>query len=148
MDVEGKVIVVVDPGVTTGYAVMDYIPGLDPESLTKDMVKDMGMLSMWRGIDVILDQWKEKIHALVIEQYRLYRGRAAQAQGFSTIEAARVIGAVLYMAEERGISVIEQGASITKGMRIPDEVFAGLKGPHIKDAVMHGMVYLMSRKEK
>jgi Holliday junction resolvasome RuvABC endonuclease subunit len=134
------IILSLDPGETTGYAIVDarHFPG-DPND---HGVRAAGVISKWRGIRKIMDAYKPV--AVVAEQYRLYPG-LARAQSFSTMVAARVLGVIEFLCESRNIPLIEQAASVGKSYKLPPDVHKMFRNPHVRDCLRHAMAYIRTQ---
>jgi len=132
-------ILALDPGETTGVAVCTVDEHMDTLEVVAHKV-----ISKWRAIDSLITEYCPNV--IVAEQYRLYPQLAA-AQAFSTIVAARVLGAIELIAELRGIPLIEQAANVAASVRVPERVYKDVRyyrTPHEKDAVKHAVAYCFS----
>jgi len=85
---------------------------------------------------------------LVLEEFRLYPDKAG-AQAYSPMETAQMIGALKWIAKERGAQVVEQGAGIKKATRAQLGA-RGIKlvgtGSHARDAELHLVHFLLKEK--
>ena len=132
-----QTILALDPGKSTGFIVCSVEDNLD--SL---FILAHGVLNHWRGVEELIDNHKPDV--IVAEQYRLYP-RMASVQAFSTVVAARVLGAIEYIAEKRGIPLFEQPAVQGK-IFVPENVYTRLDKhttPHEKDALRHAVSYCL-----
>lgn len=143
-DTGTAVLLALDPGETTGYVVLPLQPlGSDLEdSASYPLPLESGVLAEWHGIRQLIAKYNPQI--IVAEQFRLYPG-LAQAQAYSPIIAARVLGAIACIAEECGITVVEQSAAVGKSIYLPDETFEVLRNRHVRDAYRHGIKWLLTR---
>lgn len=132
-----SVILALDPGETTGFAVLEY----ESPNNNHTAPVETGLLAKWRGIDSLVEKYDPI--AIVIEQFMLYPGRA-RVFSFAPIVAAEVIGAAEYIADNYNVQICRQSASVGKSIRLNEELFRSLRTPHEKDAVKHGVAYLQS----
>lgn len=134
------IILALDPGETTGTVVCSVDGHMDTFTILHH-----GIVSKWRGIEALIDTYKPTV--MVAEQYRLYPQLAA-TQAYSTIVAARVLGAIEFIAESRGITLVEQAASIGTRVHVPDELYNAevrhFRSAHEKDAIKHAVAYCYS----
>lgn len=133
------IILAIDPGETTGVAVCTV-----GEYISTFNIISHNVISKWRGVETLVDNYSPDI--IVAESYRLYP-HLATAQAFSTMVAARVLGAIEEIAERRGIRLVEQAASIGTKLRLPDDIFQKVGRywtPHEKEAVKHAVAYCYS----
>jgi hypothetical protein len=130
------IILGLDPGDSTGVVVCTV-----EDHMSTFAIPYHGVVSLWRGIETIIDTYHPNV--AVAEQYKLYPHLAA-VQSFSTMVAARVLGAIEEIMERRGIPLVEQSASIGTRLRLPDNIF-NLTGKywaeHEKDSVKHVVAY-------
>lgn len=133
-------ILAIDPGETTGVAVCEI-----GDTMGTFRVIDHKSISLWRGIDFLLDVHHPDV--IVAELFRLYP-QCAKAQSFSSMVASRVIGAVEYIAEKRGITLVEQSAAVGTKIHLPKHIFSEIgkgKTPHEVDATKHAYAYCLGK---
>jgi hypothetical protein len=129
----------VDPGDTTGIAVLDSETGtlIALHQFNKDE------LFIW------LKSYLEKLRPIcfVVEDFRLHRARAG-AQTGSRFIAAQIIGVIQYEARQRDIPVILQEI----GKKDTGEKFSQMRVPknharsHMFDAYNHAYFWLVTNK--
>jgi len=141
VDPDQPVLLALDPGETTGYAVMLLEPLLDSEQMP--ILVEHGVISRWRGINKILNVYNPD--AVVVEKFLLYPWKAKE-QAFSDMAPVQVIGVVEYLAEERSIPVVQQPAQVAKAVKISQELRSAIRNSHAIDAVCHGIAYLRTVK--
>lgn len=132
------IILSVDPGETTGYAVCDS------SQMSQDGMPTLietGVLSRWRGLRSRIEEHTPDV--IVAEKFVLYAGRA-KALNHSTLVVVRVLGVIQYLAEEMGIRLVEQSASVGKSARLPAKILKECREEHIRDALRHTLAYLRS----
>ncbi len=135
------IILSLDPGETTGYAIIDsdHFPLGDAEL----GIIDCGVISKWRGISNMMVAYMPKF--VVAEQYRLYPGRAL-AQSYSTMVAARVLGVIEYLCEQRVIPLVEQASSVGKSYKLPPDLHRMFSNMHIRDCLRHAIAFLRTQR--
>ena len=122
-----------DPGVTTGYALLDVDGDAEPSLLIA------GEFPLWgKYMEEFLIENKPDI--VVYEEFRLYPA-VAKAKSWSTFPEVEVIGVIKYLCEQRGTPLIAQRASVKARTTIPPRV-AGVRGPHARDALKHALYYI------
>jgi hypothetical protein len=143
--VQDPVILALDPGGTTGYAVLRHTPLATLRE--EPTVVQAGTFPDWKGLRALLDTWSPEV--LVMEGFRLYPWKA-QGQAFSEMIAPQVIGVAHYLAEERAIPVVVQSAAAGKAARLGAETRKAIGSRHAQDAVSHGAAYLrtLGRKQR
>lgn len=99
-----KLVLGVDPGGTTGLCLVEII-----DSKTLPKVVATYQIPDWHGLDRILDT--PGISHVVAEDFRLFPGKAGSQVGSQFI-AAKVIGVLEYLCEQRERRVILQPASV------------------------------------
>jgi len=127
----------VDPGETTGYALVTCGETMD----TLEIVEH-GVVVLWHGLEVLILQ--NNVNVVVAEQFRLYP-KLAKVQSFSTMVASRVLGAVEEITDRLCIPLKEQGANVGKNVHVPEtiyEIVRKYKTAHEKDALKHAIAYL------
>lgn len=125
-------ILVVDPGDTTGYAVFEE----DGEFV------DKGQADFDKFLDFLMASTFTRI---VVEDYRLRKGKQAQQTG-SRFQAVQVIGALKYLARQEhiGIELVNVQAKTLGSM------YSGVKPPsdhkksHEVDAYNIGIYWLVA----
>ena len=104
----------------------------------------------WLGTGAAL--WardKLKWNVIVVEEFRLYP-QQAKAQAWSLFGTVEVIGVLKEYGRREGVPVVLQPASAKKPVRAilkAKDVRLKGKGPHAKDAELHGWHYLLAEKE-
>ena len=127
----------VDPGETTGYALV-----ICGETMDTLEIVEHGVVVLWHGLEDLIVQYK--VNIVVAEQFRLYP-KLAKVQSFSTMVASRVLGAVEEITDRLEIPLKEQGANIGKNVHVPDSIYnivRKYKSAHEKDALKHAIAYL------
>lgn len=125
-------ILFVDPGDTTGYAIFEE----DGELLTK------GQADFDKFLDFLIQNTFDRI---VVEDYRLRKGKQAQQTG-SRFQAVQVIGALKYVARQEriGFELVNVQAKTLGSM------YSGVKPPsdhkksHEVDAYNIGIYWLVA----
>lgn len=125
-------ILFVDPGDTTGYAIFEE----DGELLTK------GQADFDKFLDFLIQNTFDRI---VVEDYRLRKGKQAQQTG-SRFQAVQVIGALKYVARQEriGFELVNVQAKTLGSM------YSGVKPPsdhkksHEIDAYNIGIYWLVA----
>jgi len=135
----------IDPGETTGYAVLRLEPLVNSQHMP--VLLEHGVLSKWRGITELLNVYRPKV--IVMEKFLLYPW-AAKEQAFSDMAPVQVIGVVEYLAEERALPVIQQAAAVGKAVKVSSDLDlrSAVRSRHAIDAVCHGIAYLRSLHRK
>lgn len=123
-------LLVLDPGDTTGWAVLDY-GALTSCGQTAGTAK---------GLTELLDVHQPEV--VLFEEYRLYPWKA-QSQSFSNLPTARLIGALELLCEQRQLPLIGQTAQQAKGV-IDDAKLKELhlyqtSKRHANDAIRHAV---------
>lgn len=136
----GFVTLCFDPGHTTGWAVFrGFLLGASGEIDTDDIEK--------ATLEIELLISEHGPHAIIIEDYRVYKWRAKHHAG-SDMLTTRVIGCIETLAIMCHIRIIvKQPAHIAKGF-CTDKKLRGwgfyVKGAkHARDAIRHGCFYLL-----
>jgi hypothetical protein len=121
-------ILAVDPGSTTGYAVIE-------EGQVATFGSPTGQDEIWQWYEWIEDQYFD---VFVIEDFRI---RPGVNFSWSQLFPIQVIGALKYLAWKKGAEIVIQQASIKPAAygQIGLKYEKGKQGMHIKDAVAHGM---------
>lgn len=149
-----------DPGETTGLALLKFGPGL-PSRLILDCYEQVELpitqTKLTRGFN-----WAEvqpevycmvadyRPTVIVIEDFRLYHSKAMAQVGRHML-TAELIGAICYAAQERGIDVVR--VSATKKGRWPEARLSrkfpdyfNAPAPHARDAVILGLIYAEAKE--
>ena len=127
-------ILVVDPGDTTGYALFDETGELYLK----------GQADFDKFLDFLL---KNSFDSIVVEDYRLRKGKQAQQTG-SRFQAVQVIGALKYIARQEEIP-FELASVQAKTL---GSMYSGVKPPsdhkksHEIDAYNIGIYWLVDNK--
>jgi len=134
-----KCILSLDPGETTGFVIVEKRPLNDPEDMPKVIMS--GILSRWRGVRNLIKETEPE--ELIVEQFRLYPNKARE-QSYSIMIAARVIGAIECIAEDYGLSMIEQAALVGRRVELTQAVRDQIRNRHALDAMAHAVAFLRS----
>lgn len=137
-----RVLLSVDPGETTGYAVVELAP-LTPENGSTPNVIERGIISTWHGLDTLIEEFEPEI--IVVEKFMLYPHKA-RALSFQSSVCDRVIGVVHYLAEQREIPVYEQPAAVGKRVILPSAMVRRIRTVHERDAIKHASAFLRRYK--
>ena len=132
------IILSLDPGVTTGWAVVDT---------DQRKVVQYGEIRLWRGIEELISKWKPD--TVLYEEFKLYPW-ARKAQTWSEFEPVQVIGVIRYLSELHGVESVKQPASVCKSKsakRLTPDAARGV-GDHIRDAIVHALVLARRRDRK
>ena len=127
-------ILVVDPGDTTGYALFEE----DGELYLK------GQADFDKFLDFLL---KNSFDSIVVEDYRLRKGKQAQQTG-SRFQAVQVIGALKYIARQEEIPF----ELVSVQAKTLGSMYSGVKPPsdhkksHEIDAYNIGIYWLVDNK--
>ena len=131
------IILGLDPGKTTGAAMIDWdgasIPP-EPTSLVFAEQISFSMLPQW--VDMTLNDYA--VDLIVVERFFISERTIRSTRQMEPIYA---IGGVLFLSSLRGLDVVMQAASDAK-TAYPNEALAGwkVKGPHAKDALRHALL--------
>lgn len=130
------IVLAVDPGDTTGWAVADV------DRSTFKVIATGTMLS-WSYLERIA---VTHLPALVIyETFTVFPGKAKALAG-DALEAVQTIGALKHICHQRSLTIIGQQPSIKKVPVLPRDgwlttYLRSLGSEHEKDAVMHIYAY-------
>lgn len=136
---------VFDPGKTTGYACLQIRTGHNPVVIATFEIpeKPFDMLDTVRELIARQQDAQDATVEIVAEEFRVFPG-AAKHLVWDSLPAAKMFGAIEYMAFLCGLAVIHQRPSDMK--KLNDEVLTlklGLSklpsSPHEKDALRHGL---------
>jgi len=138
-------IMAIDPGKTTGIAILDYKTGCNPMAM--DEPTDMLTLStechLWYGIEDLIIEHDPDI--VVYESFRLYSHKAKQKIN-SEMPTSKVIGVIAFLTEQRGLDNYRQSAQIGKGFYDRDRLeglgFTDLGSDHRRDSLKHALHYI------
>jgi len=119
------ILIGVDPGLQTGYAVLD------------DDKVGLGAVDLWHGLDALID--RKLPDAIIVENFRLFPHMARTLIG-NELLTVRVIGVLQYLCEQRGIKLVFQEPSVKAGLNIIKQ--PGLRIEHPYDALAHIIYYL------
>ncbi len=135
-----KMLLSFDPGETTGFARFESGVLTWYEELKTHTVHDAAP---------ILDPLITPNCRVVVENYQVYKWRAKQHVG-DTLHTPRLIGCIETLCALRGIRPTKQTAQNAKGFVTDQKLKAWnmyVKGkPHVRDAVRHGIFYLLFHK--
>jgi hypothetical protein len=128
-----------DPGETTGYAVVELRPMLSHTDLPRIFCS--GTLSLWRGVEKLILEYAPAM--IVYEKFLLYPWKAQQ-QSYSAMSAAQVVGAIQEIAERYEVPTLGQSAAIGRSVQLPAETKGVIRNRHAIDAYCHSVAYLRS----
>jgi hypothetical protein len=137
----------VDPGKATGIAIMGYDTSRDIHLFLADEVP---WDDIFKYIEVQINWWYDYCTAhevelvVVCESFRLYANKQP-GQIQSDFPSVQVIGAIKSLEARLGFTMVLQPASSRKRVQILPQHKDSLKGPHRKDAYMHGRLYLVTQ---
>lgn len=134
---ERTVLLALDPGETTGFAVMHMTPVHTRRDFPELVCT--GTLSLWRGVEKLIREHRPRV--VVYEKFLLYPWKARE-QSFSAMPAAQVVGAIEEICERHALHVVGQSAATGKGVRLSPEKKAEIHNRHAIDAYCHGVAYL------
>lgn len=136
-----KRLVALDPGETTGYA--EFCSGhltYQEELRTPNIPTATGCLEV-----IIIGA-----NAVVVENYQVYKWRMKQHVG-DTLHTPRLIGCIETLCALQDIRPTKQLAQNVKGFVSDEKLKAWdmyIKGkPHARDAIRHGIFYLLFHKQ-
>ena len=134
-----NILIAVDPGDTTGWATFDY----DTEEAIDEGSVFHTDMPEWLTDRVI---FRPKVKKLIIEDFRLFKGKAIQQSG-STFIASQVIGMFKLWAYPDAISIRMQPPSIKPiAQRFTGRTPRGAhKLSHPIDAYNHGKYFFHER---
>ncbi len=133
------ILLALDPGVTTGFAVFD-----EAELIHVGQNKDDDIGSAAHYIETQVEFYKAD--AIVIEDYRVYRWKQKQ-HAWSDLHTPRLIGAIEKIAYDKSLPLIKQPAHIGKGFCTDAKLkhwgmwHTGMR--HGRDAIRHGCYYTL-----
>ena len=128
------IVLVVDPGETTGYVVAEA-DGLDYD------IKISGQFPHWRMLETLITYWIPDV--IVYEAFYL-SPQIAKYKTRSTMPTVEVIGVLKYLAWKCTTSLVAQSPSAKELILLPRYI-AGISGPHARDALKHLIAYLRLR---
>jgi hypothetical protein len=131
-------VVCVDPGHTTGYAVIVGENGTDWN------IEDMGIIV---GIKQTIEKILEfRPDIVVCESFRLHTkdAKAVSVQD-PELHSAQIIGALKYAVPEY---LVFQTPSEKVTWEFARQIFPKNGNPHIQDALCHAVKFILSRKPK
>jgi len=132
----------IDPGETIGWA---YFEKEKLVTWGKEATKaEFGNAVNW-VVDIFAEYMPE---ALVMEDYRIYKWKTEQ-HAWSDVYTLRVIGALEFWCHRNNVPYDKQTAQIAKQFCTDDKLKAwapGVTGAHSKDAVRHGLYWLLFHK--
>ena len=146
------IVLAVDPGETTGWALLDrgvlkrcgqitpiesHQPNLAAAtSLLRSVLREQRLMG-------------DPVPIVVMEKFFLYPHKRKQQTG-STFPTVEVIGVLRLTAQQLGLRVIEQSASMAKTL-VTDDRLKSLKfwvpgKKHARDAIRHALYYVLTKK--
>ncbi len=144
-----SLILALDPGVTTGYAI-----GRATGPVTFDVL-ELGEIPWETRLSRLMELIETKnFDVIVMEDFRLYK-HAAHAQVNSNFPSVHVIGAVeafvyrSFAAFGFQTKIVFQPASVRQNVKV-NVVHVDLtvgKGPHVLDAYLHLKYYVLSTRK-
>lgn len=148
LPVEQKRIIGIDPGGTTGVSAWNIGGEAEIQMIHWDQIKTAEMpeaaATMADFLNVALPD------LIVMEEYRIYNWKT-RSHANSDVHTLRLIGAIQYIAHERRIPIVLQGAGEGKGFCTDEKLQAwGLYKParrHSNDAIRHVAHYLLFGKD-
>ncbi len=138
---QGVTVLALDPGVTTGYAVLSNDELADYGQHKND---DVALAA--RFIDELMVKWEPRV--VVVEDYRVYSWKQKQ-HAWSDLHTARLIGAIELVVQLRpmNIALVKYPASSAKGFCTDERLMEwgyyqkGLR--HARDAIRHACYYAL-----
>ena len=115
----------IDPGGTTGYAILDWTSG----------TVVFGDVQKWDGLETLIG----KGDIVVVETFRLYPGMGKRLV-WNDMIAAQVYGVVLYLAEHAGATLIPENAATGKKIQLSKSAGGN---DHSRDALRHALSYVL-----
>lgn len=147
-----KRVLAIDPGMTTGYCVFDYVM-THVDDIYIYCLSDSGIIKVDKetGWDPIVDKIQQVNPSVVVcEDYRIYPSKD-KVHVLSSVDTVRIIGAIEYMCHHEHFSLVKQMASVHKGF-VTDEklkewwLYKGINR-HSRDAVKAAIYFLLFNKE-
>lgn len=136
------VLLAIDPGSTTGYAVFEKLKFIAWGQLPTGTVSEGGLL-----IGEVMDLHKPT--QIVFEDYRVYGHRSNQHIG-SSLHTSRLIGVIEFLCAARSLVPAKQMATQAKGFVNDDKLKAWrfyVPGQrHARDAIRHACYYILFHK--
>ena len=121
------IVLVLDPGHTTGWAV-----------LTEEKIVATGIFPFYRDVKMLIEQYKPD--KAVLEDFTLYPWKS-HALAWSQLQTVQTLGVMKYLlADESGIPYELQTASLVKSLS--KRLIGTYHSQHERDSVTHGLVYL------
>ena len=141
------IVLALDPGKSTGVAVLDYPEEEKPNPLSMANPNEMLKLStekhLWYGINELLEEYNPDI--VVYESFRLYKHKSKQKIN-SEMPTSKVIGVIAYLTELCGIPNYRQSANLGKGFYDDKKLkmmdLYDLGSPHKRDSLRHALHYV------
>lgn len=139
-----SILIALDPGITTGYAV--FIGGRIHLTGTMDWEDPK------RGVNQLYYLFERFFpNILVCEDYRLYASKA-KAQIGSQMKTVKIIGAIELICSQQDIKIVKQMAVTGKGFVTDDRLkewgMYDKVNRHARDAVRHGCHWILFNKEE
>jgi hypothetical protein len=141
----GTVVVVVDPGESTGVIVACL-----EEKTALPTIIEATTIPLWRGLQELIAKYQPA--CIVAEEFRL-RAAQAKAQAGSYMPSSQVLGVLTFLAEHADIPLVEQSASFgfQRGRVRSDEekaLFDALGTVHEQAAFHHLLAYVRAQGGK
>lgn len=132
----------IDPGETSGFSLMKHSEKLNYNKKDRDLIVNVGEKSGYKGFDSLIENYEPDL--IVYEEFKLYPWKAKQ-KSWSTFPTVEVIGVLKYIAEQKNVKIIGQGADTKTYFDDKKLKWCGVyKGysAHERDAIRHGLFYL------
>jgi hypothetical protein len=139
----GDLMLVIDPGLTTGVCRGVYTGGRTFDVLSCGEVG-------WDDRFVLRELVGERPHHIIVESFHLYAHKA-QDQINNTFPSVHIIGMVDALAWIMGIvnRIVYQPASVRTGIQVLPEHESDVKGSaHMHDSYQHLRYYVLTNKDK
>lgn len=145
-----QVYIGIDPGGTTGIALVSFKPELTAHPQLIETIE----LPYLEVIDFLqFKQYTLPLDGIICEEYKLFKHKAVQQSG-SKMEAAKVCGMLEYISFTKGISLSYQspqiktlGESIAKAIESTTTKTNWHGKYHARDAWWHVLAYLVRTKQ-
>lgn len=141
------IVLALDPGKSTGVAVIEYPEEEKPNPLSLEKPSEMLLLStekhLWYGIDDLIQEYEPDI--IIYESFRLYKHKSKQKIN-SEMPTSKVIGVIAYLTELHNIPNYRQSANVGKGFYDDKKLkmldMYDLGSPHKRDSLRHALHYV------
>lgn len=150
---EVGLVLVLDPGETTGWALFDHgdLRDFGQEPTGQDPAAMVALVRQHHAFDRSREHDFRYLERLVYEEYRVRGNRFKEHVG-SEVITIQHIGAIKVVADELNIPLTKQTAGMAKGFATDTKLrHWGLyqKGMrHANDAIRHGIYYLLYGSER